>query len=510
MRVLAAVFANPGHISLDVAGVQRRVVEGRREQQDQVVIRAGRDARRPTAMARRARPGSAAPEITAHDCAIASMRAGIAAGGAERRAVVEVGAAVPAAVPRLSLDRRLERRGMGSPSSRARVASPRAAAIGAQVVRTVCRNHASHTLSPVPCDADAIHAVVPVACAHQRKAVRCRRRGCGRCDRARSARTASRARRDARLEVRLHLASGQHRPVEERDGLVQDRPVAGNVEIVACHVRQPEQVVGDAGPHPAAQPARATSAGRRPSTNWRDAAFRICARVRSGRDTASAMTSCSWSRKPIGAAGLVERRSRPDAAGKRLIEEPLVQHQVERAIGSLHLDRAQHVVPAVRDRLEPGFEIVGSVARDQRTRLFACPGLAEQQDDRRGASGGDLRARSAGRSRGRAPAPVRPESGSRRPRAAGRRAVPFRPRNSVRSPVQAVCAAAEIGEGDPGAEVPAPGIAREHRPGRVIHFGDDEWRRSCSASHRAPTRGTPSPTGGAVRRNDSSASGGRS
>ena len=49
--------------------------------------------------------------------------------------------------------------------------------------------------------------------------------------------------------------------------------------------------------------------------------------------------------KAVRAAGLVERRARPDAAGERLVEQPAVEQNVHRAIGRLHLNRAEDVVP---------------------------------------------------------------------------------------------------------------------------------------------------------------------
>ena len=50
----------------------------------------------------------------------------------------------------------------------------------------------------------------------------------------------------------------------------------------------------------------------------------------------------------VGAARLIEGRARPDAAGERLIEQPAVQHDVHGAVGRLHLDGAEHVIPFLR------------------------------------------------------------------------------------------------------------------------------------------------------------------
>ena len=49
--------------------------------------------------------------------------------------------------------------------------------------------------------------------------------------------------------------------------------------------------------------------------------------------------------KAVRAARLVEGRPRPHAAGERLVEQPAVEQNVHRAIGRLHLNRAEDVVP---------------------------------------------------------------------------------------------------------------------------------------------------------------------
>ena len=73
MRVLAAVLADARRVALDVAGVERRAVERRREEQDEPVV-AAHEVSSTAAIARAARAGSPAPEITPQDCAIESMR----------------------------------------------------------------------------------------------------------------------------------------------------------------------------------------------------------------------------------------------------------------------------------------------------------------------------------------------------------------------------------------------------------------------------------------------------
>ena len=44
-------------------------------------------------------------------------------------------------------------------------------------------------------------------------------------------------------------------------------------------------------------------------------------------------------------AGLIKRRAGPDAARKRLIQKPAVEHCVQRRIGSSDFDRGEKFVP---------------------------------------------------------------------------------------------------------------------------------------------------------------------
>src|SRR4029453_12136600 len=103
MRVLAAIFSHPRHVTLGGAGVEVRFVERRIEQQDQTGIPADE------------------PTIDAlYRCGSPLMRAGarkdrpalrycidlalFIVGRAERRAVVEVRPAIPLAVPAVLLN----------------------------------------------------------------------------------------------------------------------------------------------------------------------------------------------------------------------------------------------------------------------------------------------------------------------------------------------------------------------------------------------------------------------
>ena len=149
MRVLAAVLAHAGDVALDVAGVLRHVVERRREQRDEAVFSAnellldrverGRGALG-VASARDGRP-------RLRDRVDAALLGVVRA---ERRAVVEVGAAVPRAVPAVLLD------GGGEPL-RPRAVVGGEVGVAARLARRArsararrSRNQASHTLSPLP------------------------------------------------------------------------------------------------------------------------------------------------------------------------------------------------------------------------------------------------------------------------------------------------------------------------------------------------------------------------
>ncbi len=73
VRVLAAVLADARHVALDVARLQRALVERRVEELDQLVVGRAPDAARPRPSPVGPAPGRAAPEITAQACGIASI-----------------------------------------------------------------------------------------------------------------------------------------------------------------------------------------------------------------------------------------------------------------------------------------------------------------------------------------------------------------------------------------------------------------------------------------------------
>ena len=180
----------------------------------------------------------------------------------------------------------------------ARSCSPRASAIFANSQRIVCRNQPSQTLSPLPSSPDAIHAVVPVARAHQRQVRERRRQGCGRCARAQCSKTVPLSLRNARLEIGFVLPFGESIAFEERNRLRPARSVAGGFDEVADRIGQPQQIVGNARAH-------AAPGGRMPPVLdvafdelARGAAQNLLAGNFAARRRMSAITSCSWSRNP--------------------------------------------------------------------------------------------------------------------------------------------------------------------------------------------------------------------
>src|SRR5207244_10566668 len=114
MVVLAAVFPDSGRIALDVSGIERHPIEGRREQQGQTVAvinelfgHGGHGAQGTSGIGR---PGDHAPGLRNRvDPAFA------ASGRAQWRPVVVIAAPIPTSIPTILLKSVLQRRHMGSP-----------------------------------------------------------------------------------------------------------------------------------------------------------------------------------------------------------------------------------------------------------------------------------------------------------------------------------------------------------------------------------------------------------
>src|SRR5437879_43881 len=94
---------------------------------------------------------------------------------------------------------------------------------------------------PLPFGAHEVHSVVPVPGPHQRETVAPDRQAA--VERA-GAVLEQRAPLSghAWLEIRLGLPGGEERPPEERNDLVEEARVFGDLEIPEDHVRKPEQI----------------------------------------------------------------------------------------------------------------------------------------------------------------------------------------------------------------------------------------------------------------------------
>ena len=227
--------------------------------------------------------------------------------------------------------------------------------------------------------ADAVHAVVPVAGAHQGQAVHA---GLEAEIEAPRAMLVQRRRLIglAWLEVEIVLARLEGGTVEERHLFVEDRRIARRLDVVRRDRGEPRPVVGDARAH--ALPGRREppmleiALDELPRRCAQDVLARQLGPRHGERHDILKLVA-----ETIGAAGLIESRTRPIAARQGLVEQRAVQQDVHGAIRRLHLHRAQRLLPIARDLAMDGVEIGGAVALDQGPRLGGVAGLAEEEDD---------------------------------------------------------------------------------------------------------------------------------
>ncbi len=169
------------------------------------------------------------------------------------------------------------------------------------------------------------------------------------------------------LEERVMLVRAEHRPVEERDVLIQHRRIARAGNVGRRGEGQPDAIVGDARAHalpgvrqppmldiafgklPGRRAQQVLARGRRPGEGERHGVLQLIA-------------------KAIGAARLVEGRARPDAAGQRLVQQPAVKHDVHRPVRRPDLHGAKQASPVPRHGIEHGVEIGRAITGNQRPR----------------------------------------------------------------------------------------------------------------------------------------------
>ena len=185
--------------------------------------------------------------------------------------------------------------------------------------------------------ADTVHAVVPVASPDQRQSVTADHQAgiqrAGAVFEQRADFVGHRRKEEAVVFVGL-----QKLTLEERNQLVQHRGIFGRTDIMRDGIGQPRLVVGDARAHTLTRmrqpPVLHVTFHELP----RGRAQQMFARHRrQGGSQCHAVLQLVT--KAISAARLIERRAGPDATGQGLIQQPAVQHDVHRTVGSLHLHR---------------------------------------------------------------------------------------------------------------------------------------------------------------------------
>ena len=344
VRVLATVLADARQVALHIPRVDVGMVERRCEQQHHAVAAPDQQlVDRRHCLSGPCRIGGAGqhgPRLRDRiDPAFRVDRR------AQRGAVVEEGAAVPAPVPTLALERLAEALHVGSPRLRARIAAGLGDR-GEPRQGRVQEPSQPHTLAATFV-ADAVHPVVPVARPDERQPMRpdCQApvQRCGTVFVHRH-----RLPPGLGLEIRVGLVRAEGRALQVRDGLVEQRRVTRDGKVAFEHVGQPHAVVRDAGPDAAA--------------GWRmppvlHVTFSELVRCRSEQLLTRKVGPRDQERhdvlqliaEAIRTAGLVERRPGPEAAGERLVDQPAIQEDVHRSIGRPHLDRAEDLVPLAPD-----------------------------------------------------------------------------------------------------------------------------------------------------------------
>ncbi len=325
MGVLRAVLADPRQVALDVPGVERRYVERRGEEHEESGVLADQvlfqRAHREPLTLRLAGAGDDAPALG--DRIDATLLTGC---GAERRPVIEVRSAIPGAVPRVRLDGGSVRVGpLTEPCGGAGVPPP----LGVNREESERPNEEPgqpHALA-LSAHADAIHPVVPVTDADQRKPVIAR--GARLIERADTVRVhGGPFLRHARQVVDLVLVRIQLSHGQEGRRLVEHRAIACDAHVVIDDIRQPREVVGESSPHSAAAlrmpPVLDVALGELPPGR----ADYVLARDRRLR-----VDEChhvlQLVAEAVGAATLIQRRPCPHPTGECLVERPPVEHHVE-------------------------------------------------------------------------------------------------------------------------------------------------------------------------------------
>jgi hypothetical protein len=271
--------------------------------------------------------------------------------------------------------------------------------------------------------AEAVHAVVPVAAADQRQAVGAA--GVAAVERAQAV-VEQRAVAVAGAVVveALDLVLGEGGRAQVGDAFVEDGLVAAALEVAGAGPGEPQQVVAVAGAHAGA------AVGVPPVQDVallelaRGGPQQLVARE-AGLERGEVGGVLELVAEAVGAARLVQGRAAPHPAGERLVGEPAVEQVVDPRARACGRRCAEALAPA---RADPRQALAGRLRRleapDQRQRRLAVGREADHEVHVGVAAGRRGRRGTAARRRGRGRAAPRPTG---RP-AAGRPAGRGRPR----------------------------------------------------------------------------------
>ena len=197
--------------------------------------------------------------------------------------------------------------------------------------------------------------------------------------------------------------------------------------------------------------------------------------------------------EPESAAGLIERRPAPDAAGKILVEQPAIEEQVDAFVGRLDIQCGERVLPERFGGFESGVRRLGSaVFGDERRNFRRTVRLPEENNDlglgswfevNRDAQGTTGVAARSGKARKRL---IAAQGQRRRGRAVA---------------AQKLGAVAGVGrnwkvtgkEGRATAEVGAVAVSRRQAVGVGVPVGDQNATACLLDRHRVPIRHRRSP-----------------
>ncbi len=348
MRVLASVLAHARYVAADVTGIRFRRVERRIEQLHEPLI-APHEPRIQCFHALTCAFGGA--DARQHRPALrdrVDLALGIL-GGAERRAVVEVRAAPPGAVPAVLLDVAREALALASAAFGERRIAARLRE-RFELTQYFAQEKAEPHALAAALQADHVHAVVPIAAADQRQSVCAEAQSM--LDRADRMLIERRGLHRDRRQIELRFLAGRHRRTfDEGHELIEHAHIARPFDVAARRERQPQVVIGAARAHAAS--ARWVPPMLHVSLDElaRGAAQQMFAQqFRLGVQQRHCILKLVA--KSIGAARLVVAAPRPIAACERLIDEPTIDEHVERRLGRMHLHGAQCPRPVFVDRVE--------------------------------------------------------------------------------------------------------------------------------------------------------------